>query len=102
MGYALEKNRGSRRRIKLTLCFLAVLFLYAMYSFFQTMGRIDDKQLQILTLQKQLDTYRSTHSTYKEEIRRLNDPEYIMQRDRKLFHMTRENEIPFILQGDAQ
>ncbi len=102
MNYAVDKNRGTRRRKKLIYLFILIISCYGVYNFVHLMNQIEDKQVEVLTLQKDLEAFRKTHQTSQTEIRRLNDPEYVMQRDRKMFHMTKENEIPFILQDNAQ
>lgn len=51
---------------------------------------------QLVTLEEQLAELKAENEAYRKEIERLHDPEYIEQRLRKDYMMSRDGETLFI------
>ena len=57
---------------------------------------LEQQSTRLLNLEQERAEALKENAKYKQEISRLNDPEYIEQRLRKDLHMTKEGEILFI------
>lgn len=99
MSRSTDPNRARRRRKKLYLLFVGGFMIWFIAAYFQQMNKIDEKYQDLAELQAKLSTVKEKHAKLQAEIRRLHDPEYVLQMERKDLHMTKENEIKFELHG---
>ena len=99
MNRSNDPNRARRRRKKLYLLVVSGFMIWFIATFVQQMNKIDDKYQELAELQEKLSVVKEKHAVLQTEIRRLHDPEYVLQMERKDLHMTKENEIKFELHG---
>lgn len=74
---------GARRRLKLLLFVMVIFMSWAVYTWFNQYGQISDRSYQLREADKKLADAVSKSELLKQEIIRLNDPEYIGQIARK-------------------
>lgn len=65
-------------------------------TFWNQQGGLSDKYTRLSSIQAQLEETKKINEQLKMEITRLNDDEYIEQRVRKDYRMTRPGETLFI------
>lgn len=89
-------NRGAVRRLRL-LFFAFICFLtWAGLTIWDQSAVVEEKMEQLVTLEEQLAELKAENEAYRKEIERLHDPEYIEQRLRKDYMMSRDGETLFI------
>lgn len=88
--------RGTRRRLRIWMLFLLSFTVWAGFTFYDQMNKLDSKLAQMGQLELKLADTLATNEAYKQEIVRLNDPEYIEQILRKDHLMTKEGEVLYI------
>ncbi|MDQ0063678.1 FtsB family cell division protein [Paenibacillus harenae] len=72
-------NAGSKRRIRMWL-FIVVLFIgWAAYTLVGKLQEQHATNARLAAIQQQLETAKTDTEALKQEIERLNDPEYISQ-----------------------
>jgi cell division protein DivIC len=85
---------GARRRLKLLL-FIMVLFMsWALYVIIVQYGQISDRSGQLREADKKLTDAKVKSEALKQQIARLNDPEYIGQIARKEHGLGMPGEVP--------
>ncbi len=85
---------GARRRLKLLL-FIMVLFMsWALYVLIIQYGQISDRSGQLQEADRKLADAQAKSDALKQQIARLNDPEYIGQIARKEHGLGLPGEIP--------
>jgi cell division protein DivIC len=85
---------GARRRLKLLL-FIMVLFMsWALYVIIVQYGQISDRSGQLREADKKLTDAQVKSEALKQQIARLNDPEYIGQIARKEHGLGMPGEVP--------
>jgi cell division protein DivIC len=85
---------GARRRLKLLL-FIMVLFMsWALYVIIVQYGQISDRSSQLREADKKLTDAKVKSEALKQQIARLNDPEYIGQIARKEHGLGMPGEVP--------
>ncbi|MCD9026293.1 FtsB family cell division protein [Cohnella silvisoli] len=85
---------GARRRLKLLL-FIMVLFMsWALYVIIVQYGQISDRSGQLHEADKKLTDAQAKSDALKQQIARLNDPEYIGQIARKEHGLGMPGEVP--------
>jgi cell division protein DivIC len=85
---------GARRRLKLLL-FIMVLFMsWALYVIIVQYGQISDRSSQLQEADKKLTDAQAKSEALKQQITRLNDPEYIGQIARKEHGLGMPGEVP--------
>lgn len=88
--------RGTRRRLRIWMVFLLGFTTWAGVTFYDQMNKLDSKLAKMEELEIKLADTRAVNEAYKQEIVRLNDPEYIEQILRKDHLMTKEGEVLYI------
>ncbi|TFE24118.1 FtsB family cell division protein [Cohnella luojiensis] len=85
---------GARRRLKLLL-FIVVLFMsWALYVLIVQYGQISDRSGQLHEADRKLTDAQAKNEELKQQIARLNDPEYIGQIARKEHGLGLPGEVP--------
>jgi cell division protein DivIC len=85
---------GTRRRLKLLL-FIMVLFMsWALYTLIVQYGQISDRAGQQREAEQKLADAQKKNAELKQQVTRLNDPEYISQVARKEYGLGYPGEIP--------
>jgi cell division protein DivIC len=85
---------GARRRLKLLL-FIMVLFMsWALYVIIVQYGQISNRSGQLREADKKLTDAQAKSEALKQQIARLNDPEYIGQIARKEHGLGMPGEVP--------
>lgn len=74
---------GARRRLKLLLFVMVIFMSWAAYTLFTQYGQMSDRSSQLREADKKLTDAVVKSELLKQEIIRLNDPEYIGQIARK-------------------
>ena len=90
------KYKGTRRRLRLLMVAVICFMGWAGGTLWDQLNKMDVKMSELTILEQKLSEAEQLNAQYKHEITRLNDPEYIEQRLRKDFHMTKEGETLFI------
>jgi cell division protein DivIC len=85
---------GARRRLKLLLFILVLFMSWALYTFIVQYGQISDRSSQLQEADKKLTDAQTKSEALKQQIIRLNDPEYIGQVARKEHGLGLPGEIP--------
>lgn len=75
------------------LCFMT----WAGITFLNQSGKVNAKISQLALLESKLAETKKLNENYKKDIKRLHDDEYIEQKVRKDYHMTRPGDTPYIL-----
>ncbi|GIQ67291.1 septum formation initiator family protein [Xylanibacillus composti] len=88
--------RGTRRRLRIWMLFLLGFSAWAGFTFYDQVHKLDSKMARMEELELKLADTRAINDAYKQEIVRLNDPEYIEQILRKDHLMTKEGEVLYI------
>lgn len=91
-----KSNKAAKRRIRLILIALLLFLGWAGTTLFEQSRQLDDQLAQLAVLEKGLAEVKQQNEQYRQEVERLNDPEYIEQRIRKDLHMVKEGETLFI------
>ncbi|MDO3412898.1 septum formation initiator family protein [Saccharibacillus sp. CPCC 101409] len=96
-----NRQQGGKRRIRLWALLMIVLIGWAVYTLVSQSSVIADKSGQL----QERQTAKSESSTQlqevKDEIKRLQDPEYIAQIARKEYNMYKPEEIPIKVIGEG-
>ncbi|MGO4371833.1 FtsB family cell division protein [Paenibacillus sp. YIM B09110] len=72
-------NAGSKRRIRMWLLFVVLFIGWATYTLVGKLQEQHATNSRLATIQQQLETAKTDTEAMKQEIERLNDPEYISQ-----------------------
>ena len=91
---ATPVSTGARRRLKLLL-FVMILFMsWALYVLIVQYGQISDRSGQLHEADRKLADAQAKNEVLKQEVTRLNDPEYIGQIARKEHGLGLPGEVP--------
>lgn len=90
------QQKGKKRRMRLLMLFVICFLVWAGITFMDQLHVLEQQSTRLLNLEQERAEALKENAKYKQEISRLNDPEYIEQRLRKDLHMTKEGEILFI------
>ncbi|CAH0122002.1 MULTISPECIES: septum formation initiator family protein [unclassified Paenibacillus] len=82
-GKPSAKYVGARRRLRLWMMFMVVFFGWCVYTFFTQSVQLNSNREQLVGVAKSLNETTQARDELKQEIVRLNDPEYIGQVARK-------------------
>jgi cell division protein DivIC len=85
---------GARRRLKLLLFVLVIFMSWALYVIIVQYGQISDRSSQLREADKKLTDAKVKSEALKQQIARLNDPEYIGQIARKEHGLGMPGEVP--------
>ncbi len=91
-----QRHKGIRRRLRLLIIAVLGFMSWAGITFWDQSDLVGAKFEQLSVLQGKLDQVTQTNEDYKQQVMKLNDPEYIEQIVRKNFQMTRDGETLFI------
>lgn len=91
-----KSNKASRRRIRLLTLLVLCYFAWAGITFSEQTDKFEDKQTKLSDLEVKLGENSMLNEGYRHEVERLHDPEYIEQKLRKDYQMTKEGETLFI------
>lgn len=89
------KPKGARRRLRLYMIVLSCFAFWAALTMWEQSGTLRAKSAELSELQTKLDEARMENETYRLEVTRLQDDEYIEQRVRKDFGMGRPGDTIF-------
>ncbi|WP_309122870.1 septum formation initiator family protein [Paenibacillus sp.] len=90
---AKPKSELRRRRLYFTI--IGGVSLWAIFAFWDQSGAMKEKKAEMGVLLQRLEEVRAEHDAYQSEVTRLQDPEYIEQKVRKDFGMTRPGDKVF-------
>jgi cell division protein DivIC len=85
---------GARRRLKLLLFIMVIFMSWALYVIIVQYGQISDRSSQLREADKKLTDAKVKSEALKQQIARLNDPEYIGQIARKEHGLGMPGEVP--------
>jgi cell division protein DivIC len=85
---------GARRRLKLLLFIMVIFMSWALYVIIIQYGQISDRSSQLREADKKLTDAKVKSEALKQQIARLNDPEYIGQIARKEHGLGMPGEVP--------
>lgn len=85
---------GTRRRLKLLLLIMVLFMSWALYTLIVQYGQISDRSSQLQEADMKLTDAQTKSEALKQQIIRLNDPEYIGQVARKDHGLGLPGEIP--------
>lgn len=88
---------GAKRRVRILLFTVLCFAIWAGVTLVGQFGRMSDNAKQLNKLEGELAKAQKVNAQYKQDVKRLNDKEYIEQIDRKLYHMTKDGETLYIL-----
>jgi len=88
-------NKGMRRRVRLLAIAMAAFLTWAAFIAWDQQGRLNVKAAELEQLENELRETVKINEDFQKEIRRLNDPEYILQHIRKQYHYTKPGETLF-------
>ena len=88
-------TRGTKRRLRLLMIVVLSFFGWAAFTFWNQAGSLSDKSEKLTALNQQLAEVRKTNENFKQQVTRLNDDEYVEQKARKDFQMTRKGDTLF-------
>lgn len=89
-------DKGRRRRLRLLTFVLLSFMCWTAITFWNQQGGLSAKYARLSSMESQLEEAKKINEQLKMEITRLNDNEYIEQRVRKDYRMTRPGETLFI------
>jgi len=84
-----------RKSRKLMLMILGAVLLWAAVAYMEQSESIREQKGQLQTLKQRLEEVQAENELFKLEVQRLKDPEYIEQKVRKDFGMTRPGDKVF-------
>ncbi|MEC0373211.1 septum formation initiator family protein [Paenibacillus chibensis] len=88
------KSAGARRRIMIWVSFMVVFMSWAGYTYISQQSQISAKSAELSKKKVEHDTTKNTEMQLNNDVKRLNDPEYIGQLARKNFGMYLPGETP--------
>lgn len=88
-------NKGSIRRRRLVMLILTCFLSWAGVTYWNQIGKINDRKDKVSALQQKLDDAKQVQSEAQREITRLNDPEYVEQIIRKELQYVKPGETLF-------
>ena len=94
--------KGTKRRLRLLFMAMLVFLGWAVFTFWKQTDDVNEKLSKLVILEDKLSKTKEVNAQYKQEITRLNDSEYIEQRVRKDFQMTRPGETLYIAPKSAE
>ncbi len=89
------KTKGELRRRRLYRAILGGVTLWAIFAFWDQSGAMKEKKTELGVLLDRLEEAQAEHDAYRSEVTRLEDPEYIEQKVRKDYGMTRPGDKVF-------
>ncbi|WP_166245702.1 FtsB family cell division protein [Paenibacillus turpanensis] len=92
-GTADQSSTKLKRLTKLWLLFVAVFLLSSIWTIWQQREQLSRSETDLSRLDKSFQEAQQLHDQYELEITRLNTPEYIEQRVRKDFQMSRPGDV---------
>lgn len=93
-------SRGARRRRRLLFTLAGLFCLWFGAALWEQTGAVEEKREELQQLQTKLEELRTENDSYKTEITRLHDPEYLEQKVRKNFGMARPGDKLFTTPAD--
>ncbi|WP_373233427.1 septum formation initiator family protein [Cohnella sp.] len=90
-----QSKTGMRRMTKLWLFFVAAFVVWSLWSMWQQQGDLARATNDLGRIEEQQRKAQTMNEYYKTEITRLHTPEYIEQRVRKDFQMSRPGDVIF-------
>ena len=92
---------GARRRLKLLMIVMVLFMSWAAYTLINQYGQISDRRAELQENAKKLSDAQAKSEALRQEIARLNDPEYIGQIARKEQGMGLPGEQPIQIEKSA-
>jgi cell division protein FtsB len=92
-----KRNKGARRRLKLMLCAVICVAVWAGVTIVDQMGKFKEKTAEINQLQNKLDETQKRNDQMKKDVARLSDKEYRSEILRKDFGYVKKGETVFEL-----
>jgi cell division protein DivIC len=90
-----EKSRGAQRRFRLFLAVVGSFTLWAGFTLWEQHSALSDKKSELKQLQQDLAEEQRLNKEHQQEVTRLHDGEYIEQKVRKEYGMTRPGDKVF-------
>ncbi|OCA80685.1 cell division protein DIVIC [Bacillus sp. FJAT-27225] len=97
---ALRKRKGLIRRLSAFALLAALLTYFTISSMYTRATMLEDKKAEKERLHHQLSELKHEREVLKEEIKKLNDDEYLAKYARKEYFYSDEGEIIFTLPDD--
>ena len=88
-------TKGARRRRRLFLTLVGGFSLWAIVALWDQTFAMNEKRAELEQLQQRLNQIKAENEAYQAEVTRLQDPEYIEQKVRKDFGMSRPGDKVF-------
>jgi len=88
-------TKGARRRRRLFLTLVGGFTLWAIVAMWDQTLAMNEKRAELRQLQQRLDQVKAESEAYQAEVTRLQDPEYIEQKVRKDYGMSRPGDKVF-------
>lgn len=88
--------KGTRRRLRLLMVVVVCFMSWAGLTLWGQTDQVNSKQSELEFMQAKLEEVVEKNESYKFELDRLNDPEYLEQLIRKDLNMTKPDETMFI------
>lgn len=90
----------AKRRIRIALFIVGVLFIWAAYVGWQQEKLIQAQRKTMAELSKTLEQENATRRDLQYQAERLKDPEYIANLARSKYYMSKKGEVIFEIIGD--
>jgi cell division protein DivIC len=91
----MSPNPGMRRRIRFLMFIVLCLLIWAVVTVWDQSRKMDENSGKLTALNMKLADESKTNENMKQELVRLNDPEYRGEIARKQQHLSKPGEIPF-------
>ncbi|WJH36378.1 septum formation initiator family protein [Paenibacillus aurantius] len=92
---AKPSNQGARRRSKVFLLVLVAVFAWGAVKAFDQLGRIQQKNAELVELKGKLAEATKVNDDVKLELKRLQDPEYLKEQIRSQLNYSEAGETVF-------
>ncbi|OWA33195.1 hypothetical protein B9G55_23040 [Saccharibacillus sp. O16] len=96
-----NRQQSGKKRLRLWAVLMIVLFGWAGYTVFNQSGLIASKASQLEASSQVKAKSQSKLNDVQTEIKRLQDPEYILEIARKEYNMYKPEEIPIKVTGEG-
>lgn len=90
------KDLGQRRRMRLYAILMVLFLSWAVFTIVKQQWSLHEKRQEYKKVQVQLEKVKKQNQTYKDEIKKLGDKEYIEQLLRSELYMTKDGEQLFL------
>jgi cell division protein DivIC len=98
---ALRKRKGLIRRLSAFALLAALLMYFTVSSMYTRATMLEEKKSEKAELKQQLTKLENERDVLNEEIKKLNDDEYLAKLARKLYYYSGEGETIFTLPNDG-